>query len=216
MSIQWQQGAVFDGAYTYLADVGGGVTLHVWREEPGVWCWYAKRGTADYPAFHSEQSVATARAAAARWWKAHGRISTTRRVVYGHKRTFLVGTGADETPPPPALVEQPVEQLQQDGPGFSLTDPIGGPDAGAQIPVAKPANNTADALERSIGGLSASLASLERHLSEANTQRYGCEIAQRLADGQEADTRQACFWLREAIAKLEAERAALLTDKAEG
>ena len=136
--VKWQQGAVFDGAYTYLADVGGGVTLHVWREEPGVWCWYAKRGTADYPAFHSEQSVATARAAAARWWKAHGRISTTRRVVYGHKRTFLVGTGADETPPPPALVEQPVEQLQQDGPGFSLTDPIGGPDAGAQIPVAKP------------------------------------------------------------------------------
>lgn len=80
-----------------------------------------------------------------------------------------------------------------------------------------PGDNTADALERSIGSLSAYLASLERRLDamrevrldEAHAHRYGCEIAQRLADGQEADTRQACFWLREAIAKLEAERAAL-------
>jgi hypothetical protein len=79
-----------------------------------------------------------------------------------------------------------------------------------------PGNNTADALERTIGSLTTYLAGLERHLDEASTRRYGCEIAQRLADGQEADTRQACFWLREAIAKLEAERAALLAGKAEG
>lgn len=134
MKIQWQQGAVFEGAYTHDADVGDGITLHVWREEPGAWGWYAKRGTADFPAYHTEGSVAAAKAAAAAWWKAHGRITTTRRMVYGHKRTFLAGTGADDT----TLVEQPVEQLQQDGPGFSLTDPIGGPDAGAQIPVEKP------------------------------------------------------------------------------
>jgi hypothetical protein len=136
MKIQWQQGAVFDGAYTHDADVGGGVTLHVWRREPGVWCWYAERGGQEFPAYHSERSVAAAKAAAAAWWKAHGRVRTTRRVVWGDKQTFLAGTGADPEPKP--LVEQPVEQLQQDGPGFSLTDPIGGPDAGAQIPVEKP------------------------------------------------------------------------------
>lgn len=135
--VQWRQGAVFEGAYTHDADVGAGITLHVWRAEPGVWRWYAERGAQDFPAYNSERTVAAAKAAAAAWWKAHGRISTTRRMVLGRKQSFLVGTGAEPTPPP-ALVEQPVEQLQQDGPGFSLTDPIGGPDAGAQIPVVKP------------------------------------------------------------------------------
>lgn len=115
MKIQWQQDEVFFGAYTYVADVGD-IELVVWREEPGVWGWYARHdtnsGTKAYDAFDCERSVGAAKAAAAAWWRAHGRISTVRRVVWGHKQTFLAGTGADPAPRP-ALVEQPVEARQE-------------------------------------------------------------------------------------------------------
>ncbi|CAB4139997.1 hypothetical protein UFOVP397_33 [uncultured Caudovirales phage] len=185
MSIQWQQGAVFDGAYTHVADVGDGITLHVWREEPGVWCWYAKRGLADYPAYHSEQGVTAAKAAAAAWWNAHGRILTVRRVVYGHKRTFLVGTGADETPPP-GLVEQPVEARQE---------------------IAKVAADSAEALERSIGSLTGYATSLERTLDA---------MREVVLDLEHLRMRETCVALREAIARLEEQRSALLNGGAEG
>lgn len=215
MSIQWQQGAVFDGAYTHSADVGGGITLHVWRSEAGVWRWYAERGGQEYPAARSEQSVGAAKAAAAAWWKAHGRIVTVRRMHLGSWSTYLAYTDISQAAP--TLVEQPVEQLQQDGPGFSLTDPVGGPDAGAQIPATKPRDASADELTRRIDSLTSYVTSLERTLAamqevrvnDEHIRNYGREIAEVLAGGPEADMREACFWLREAIARLEAERAAL-------
>ena len=84
-----------------------------------------------------------------------------------------------------------------------------------------PGDSTADALERGIGSLTAYLASLERRLDamqrarldEAHLRNFGREIAGNLANAAEADMKAGCLALREAIARLEAQRAAL---KAEG
>ena len=85
-----------------------------------------------------------------------------------------------------------------------------------------PGDNTVDALTRRIDSLTSYVTSLERsldamqevRLNDEHVRNYGREIAEALAVvGPEADMREACFWLRDTIARLEAQLAAL---KAEG
>lgn len=73
--------------------------------------------------------------------------------------------------------------------------------------MAKPGNDAADALERSIGSLTGYVTSLERTLDA---------MQEVVLDLEHLRMRETCVALREAIARLEEQRAALLNGGAEG
>lgn len=72
---------------------------------------------------------------------------------------------------------------------------------------AAPGDGDADeraAVEQRLSGLSAHLASLER-IVEAMEEAGRSEACDRVMGKPEADARQACFWLRQAATRLQAE-----------